>query len=321
MQLKIETRDPQHLKQLQPALKLVPELPDDSEEFLALAAGIKKAGFIRPILIDEDGRIIDDHSRNQARVARRWQLKEAPVQVCRSEDAALLRIHSLCHVRHLSKGAQIYLCVDDALEMIEQSKRDVIAWHKSQRPEGAGSVRPEGGRAPEVLTQDEICEMFKWAKRMFERAIEVKKIFQDGRKYSWNVTGGAADGEVFEGTAREWFLPKLVQAFTGGEHEDARPIGLGGIIAGYETKRKNPDPDKFNPRHADQLELFVGAFGSKAVRQFRAWNAMSADKKRVAREQIEAEAEKMRPQDAEAAAVMFAEIARIYKDAGRAKAV
>src|ERR1017187_8996424 len=215
MQLKIETRDPQHLKQLQPALKLVPELPDASEEFLALASGIKKAGFIRPILIDEDGRIIDDHSRNQARVARRWQLKAAPVQVCRSEDAALLRIHSLCHVRHLSKGAQIYLCVDDALEMIEQSKRDVIAWHKSQRPEGAGSVRPEGGRAPEVLTQDEICEMFKWAKRMFERAIEVKKIFQDGRKYSWNVTGGAADGEVFEGTAREWFLPKLVPAFSG----------------------------------------------------------------------------------------------------------
>lgn len=311
--LNLQTRDPKDLKKLHPLLRGIPALAEDSEEFLALCAGLKQAGFIQPILIDDEGNIIDDHSRHLAIAARRWQMTEVPVQVIGGKNAAAALLHSICNVRHLSKGAQIYLCVDAAKALIKQSEDALIEWHRlqRQRPEGAESSKPN------VLTLANVCDMYKWSERMFDRAIEVKKIFADTAKYWWNVKGGAEDGAQKHCTAREWFEPRLLQAFIGGEHEDNRPIGLGGIIAGYNTRQKHPNSDDFNPKKSEpQLNFFASLFTKETKRFLR----LSGEKQQAAIKLVEQAAAELPPEECEQLAATYKTMAKIYADAAKSNA-
>ena len=251
-QIKIQYRDPRHLKgRYTPALKQIPELPQDSSEFLALAAGLKKAGFIRPILVDENEQVIDDHSRSLLVAALRWgkDIPEVPVQVCCSADAPIIRIHSLAHVRHLSKSAIAYLAVPDLQPALDAARLQKLENLRK------GQQTPEGSSgAFEAKTIEELAEELGICRETLKRAIEVRKAFEDKKKYSFNVKGGERDGATVECTFQEWFEPKLLQSFIGGEHEDNRPLGLGGILAGIEAKKLNPE--KFNPKkNSAQMEL------------------------------------------------------------------
>ena len=119
-------RDPNDFKpgKFHPALKLIPELAQDSEEFLALAAAVKKCGFIRPLLVDTEGRLVDDHSRSLWRVALRWQLTAVPCLV--TPEPMLALIHSLKDVRHMTKSAIAYLL----LPVVENQVKAALAQHR-----------------------------------------------------------------------------------------------------------------------------------------------------------------------------------------------
>ena len=248
-QLNIQFRDPVHLKgKINPALKQVPELPESSEEFLALAAGVKRAGFIRPLLVDQEERVIDDHSRSLLKVALRWQLKEVPVQICSTDAAPMLIIHSLAHVRHLSKSAIAYLAVPQlqpALDAAKQRRLENLR-KGQQNPESALSA--DSG----PVTMVELAEELQIGCRMLEMAIAVRKEFESKKVYTFSAPGTAEDGT--EATFKDWYEPKLLRSFVGGEHENRRPVGLGGILAGIESKKL--DPAACTPKKGgEQMEL------------------------------------------------------------------
>ena len=249
--MKIQTRDPQHLKnKYLPALRAMPELPEDSEEFLGICAGLKAAGFTEPILINQADQVIDDHSRTLLRAALRWQLAAVPVQQCSNEEAPLLRIKRLAHYRHLSKSAIAYLAVpdlDDAFEIARAQKLE-----KLKKGQEIPVVRSADDGA---LTVDDLAAELGIGRTALFAARQVRKAFENKKKYSFNVVGGHADGADLEMTLKEWFEPRILRAFVGGEHEQNRPMGLGGILAGI-TAVKEGNKDKFNPKAKGQLDLF-----------------------------------------------------------------
>ena len=219
----IQLRDPQHLKnKYQPALRRLPELPDGSEKFLAICAGLKKTGFIRPILVDETDNVIDDHSRTLLRAALRWQLKEVPVQVRSSQDAPMVRIHSLAHVRHLSKSAIAYLAVPDLQPALEAARAHKLEMLRKGQEIPVGKSVADG-----TQTLEDLATELGISKYMLTMAVQVRKAFEDKKTYTFNVAGGAKDGACVESTLKDWYEPKILQAYVGGEHEQNRPMGLG----------------------------------------------------------------------------------------------
>ena len=249
--MKIQTRDPHHLKgKYSPALRRLPELPDNSEEFLGLAAGLKKGGFTCPILIDQDDQVIDDHSRSLLRAALRWQLKEVPVQPCSSDDAPLLRISRLAHYRHLSKAAIAYLALPDLDQAFEIARAKML--ENLRKPQQTSESTQW---TPKVETVDELAVELGIGRSTLFDARKVRAAFEDKKKYSFNVKGGPQDGAEVEMTLREWYEPRILRSFVGGEHEQNRPMGLGGILAGI-TAIKEGNRDKYNPKGKGQLSLF-----------------------------------------------------------------
>ncbi len=244
--MKIHYRDPQHLKnKYSPALRRVPELLDGSEEFKALSLGLKKVGFIRPIIIDQDDQVIDDHSRSQLRAAINYQFKEVPVQVCSSDDAPMVRLHSLAHVRHLSKSAIAYLAVPDLEEAFDLARRKKLKQIKEDSVVSSGD---------DLKTVDDLADELGIGRNLLFEARKVRAAFEDKKKYPRTIVGGKQDGEETEMTLREWYEPRMLRSFVGGEHEQNRPMGLGGILAGIAADKK-PRED-FNPKGKGQLSLF-----------------------------------------------------------------
>jgi len=258
---------------------------------------LKKAGFIRPILVDENEQVIDDHSRSLLVAALRWgkDIPEVPVQVCCSADAPIIRIHSLAHVRHLSKSAIAYLAVPDLQPALDAARLKRL----ENLRKGEDSPIVPGGDDRD-MTADDLAHELGIGRNLLFEARAVRKEFEDKKAYQFDVEGGERDGADVRMTLREYFEPKIVQAFVAGEHNE--PVSLGGIMRSLKIIRSN-DKSKYSCKNANQLELFVGTFGRKAIRQFKSWAAMTDDARRQAREQIEQEASQLKPEDCLAAAV------------------
>jgi hypothetical protein len=250
--MKIQTRDPQHLKnKYLPALRRLPELPDDSEEFKAISTDLKEVGFTCPILINPADQLIDDHSRTLLRAAINWQLVEVPVQVCSNEEAPLLRLSRLAHYRHLSKSAIAYLVVPDLDEAFEIARAKMLKQIKDNS--GVHSVHS----VHDLKTVDDLADELGIGRRLLFMAREVRKAFDDKKNYPRTIVGGKRDGEEAEMTLREWYEPRILRAFVGGEHETRRPMGLGGIMAGVKTDREG-NKGSFSSTKNGQLDLFEG---------------------------------------------------------------
>lgn len=303
----IQLRDPQHLKnKYQPALRRLPELPEGSEEFLALCAGIKKVGFIRPILVDEADNVIDDHSRTLLRAALRWQLKEVPVQVRSSQDAPMLRIHSLAHVRHLSKSAIAYLAIPDLQPALDAARAHQLE-NLRKSPENAEAYSV----GFEAKTLHELARELGISDYMLDMAIKVRKEFEDKKTYTFNVAGGAKDGACVESTLKDWYEPKILQAYVGGEHEQNRPMGLGGILAGITAVREG-DKSKFAPK-PKQGDFFADLF-TDHIHKF---NGLTEAKRAAALAVISKEAEELPAEECLAAAATLEAMAKVYKVAAK----
>jgi hypothetical protein len=265
MNPKIELRDPADLiGHYHPALRDIPELPDDSPEFLAIASGMHKCGIIQPLLVDEKGRILDDHSRTLLRCARRWQCPEVPVQVRDSADVHLLIIHSLAHRRQLTKSAIAYLACPHLDQAFNISREK--GWENLKKGQFSPGV---AAATAGPTTVENLAVLMGIERNLLFEARKVRKEFEDTRKYPRTVMGGAQDGAEAELTLREWYEPLILRSPVGGEHESNRPMGLGGVIAGIASDRlavRKGGP----PRDADrQLELFTSGLGQLLLRASR----------------------------------------------------
>ena len=318
--MKIEQRDPIEFKpgKFHPALKQIPELSQECDEFLALAATVKKTGFIRPLLVDEEGRLVDDHSRTLWRVALRWQLKAVPVQVVKSAEANLLLVHSLAHVRHMTKSAIAYLL----LPVLENEVRAALAVHREKLAKGQYmTVVASGDNSgiPEAPTLEKLCADLGFSKDMLDRARIVHAAFLDKKSYSFTVIGGAGDGSVVECTLKDWFEPKILRTPHGGEHEQNRPLGLGGVISAIEGIKATKD--KSRNETGGQMELFEKSFIKTSGSHYKYWHGMSAASRREALEKLASKADFMKPADCEGMAEFYREIAKVYAEAAKAKKV
>ena len=258
-----ELRDPADLVgHFHPALKTIPELAEESLEFLAIAGGIEKCGIIQPLLVDEQGRILDDHSRTLLRCARRWQMKSVPVQVRDSGDVHALIIHSLAHRRHFTKSALAYLAcphLGPAFAAASEKRLKNLANCQCFSKVAEGTI---GAKTVEALATDLGIE-----RRLLFEARKVHEEFEDEKKYRFLQFANPAS-DVVEMTLREYFEPRILRAPFGGEHEQHRPMGLGGVIAGIATVREEKR-GIYSPKTASQLELFSDGFDSFTGRALR----------------------------------------------------
>ena len=311
--MKIKQRDPIEFKpgKVHPALKLIPELPQESDEFLALAATVKKTGFIRPLLVDEEGRLVDDHSRSLWRVALRWQMKSVPVQLVKSEDANLLIIHSLAHVRHLSKSAIAYLAEPQLQEAIK-----IAVLHYRQNL-AKGQHFPSGPQDQTGLpTIEKMAEDLGLCRKTLDRAREVCSLFKaHPQKRDFIVEGGEQDGTVVSCTFQEWYEAKILRAFVGGEHESSRPLGLGAVIAAIQGILATKDKGRIETR--GQMELFDRSFIKASGNHYKYWHSMNSTSREYALAKLAAKAEAMKPEDRDGAAEFYREVAKVYAGASR----
>jgi hypothetical protein len=282
--LKLEYRDPAELRgHYHPALKLIPELPDESPEYLGMAAAMGRLGLCVPLRVDEQGRILDDHSRTLLRLALRWQLKQVPVTMIPDVNAPLFVISAIANHRHLSKSAIAYLAaplMNEAFELAKAKQREKLNDSRSALSALRG---PDGAQ-----TVEDLAEEISISRHLLFDARKVHELFKDKKTYPFNVRGGEEDGAVRECTLKEWFEPRILRAFAGGEHEDSRPVGLGAVIAGAASV-KEANRGKFDPKSASQLELFdsgMAAFTGRALKlpvdkmraSVSAWFAAHAEK-------------------------------------------
>lgn len=239
-------RDPAELRgHIHPALKSIPELAEDSQEFLAIAAGVGQVGVLNPLLVDEQGRILDDHSRTVLRCALRWQLREVPVQVLPDANAPMVIIHSLIHRRHLTKAACLYLTWNlygPAVEKAVEQQRIRVAKGIKKANDLQDGLSPSYAKTKEELARELGCDP-----KMFDLCAKVVKLFADPKKY-WVPHLTNPDSDPVELTLREYFEPKLLRAPIGGEHEQNRPIGFAGILAGAESIKEENKEGAFSSR-------------------------------------------------------------------------
>jgi len=262
-QIKIEHRDPADLRgHIHPTLKSIPELDEKSEEFLAIAAGIGQLGIPQPLKIDPEGRVLDDRSRTLLRCAFRWQLKSVPVEVVENTNVPLIIISGIAHQRHLTKSAIAYLTAP----LIDQAF--TAAKHKRLENLANSQCFPKVSSGDSHKTAEELATEIGIGRNLLFEARKVHELFADKKTYTFNQVGGAKDGSIVECTLREWFEPRILKAPIGGEHEQNRPLGLGGVIAGIASVKEG-NKGKFDPKGANQLELFTNGLNALAGRALK----------------------------------------------------
>ena len=272
MKLNIEHRDPVSLKgHIHPTLKSIPELSQESEEFIAMAAGVGRLGITEPLKVDAEGRILEDHSRTMLQCALRWQLTSVPVTVIPEPNVPLIIISGLAHRRHLTKAAIAYLAtplMHQAFTIAREKRLKNLANLDSALSALSSTKVP-------ASTVDDLAEEMGICRRTLFDARKVHELFADKKVYSFNVQGGAQDGTVRECTLKDWFEPRILRAPIGGEHEQNRPLGLGSVKAGIASVREG-NKEAFNPKSASQLELFDSGLNAFVGRAFK----LPADKMR-----------------------------------------
>ena len=304
-------RDPNDFKpgKFHPALKLIPELAQDSEEFLALAAAVKKCGFIRPLLVDTEGRLVDDHSRSLWRVALRWQLTAVPCLV--TPEPMLALIHSLKDVRHMTKSAIAYLL----LPVVENQVKAALAQHRENLSKGqykTFSASGGEGLVPSAPTLPKLCEELGFSEDMLDRARKVHDEFLSKTVYTFDVVGGPQDGSVKQCTLKEYFEPRILQTPVGGEHEQNRPMGLGAVMAAIAGIRATKDKGRPEKNLSRLFKKILG--GSENQLEF--WQESQS----AAVAEIERRAAQLEPKTCEQLAAMHAQMAKIYRDHSKASA-
>ena len=301
-----EYRDPKDLH-VHPALKDIPELPEF--ELKAIRAGMKEAGILSPLLIDDKNRLLDDHSRTIWTCAKAWAMKQVPVQVRAGDYAELILIHSMLHRRHLTKSAMA-LALAPKIEILH---KEMV---KNQRKALISSVSPRSGVEPKLAyqTAEDMAESFGMGRSLYFMALQLEKAFNadvdstgQPKLHSYEISGGSKDGALLQMTRRQYYTDRIFRAPTGNEHsDDTRPMGLGAALAGIEGENRTKERDKGDP---NLKRLFMKMLGG-AESQLEFWSTSQDE----ALTELENRAARLKPEKCEALAEMHARIAKIYKD-------
>lgn len=277
---KPDLRDPADLRP-HSILHHIPSPAKDAPEVCACADTIRELdGHLLPLVIDETGHLLTDDSRLRWMAARRLGLATVPVVVQSAELAPVIALNALVHRAHYTKGAIAFLAVD-MLKSAFDAGRSIRLRNLRNLKESSNVVSDDIRAA----TVEALAEKLGIHRDLLSKAREVhKKFAADRKKYPFTIEGGERDGERALLTLEEYFLPRIFRQATGGEHESARPMGLGAVIAGIAGVQNTKGTVKHT---ATQLDLFKGGLDALSKR-LTYWNELDADQKREAEPKLDA---------------------------------
>jgi hypothetical protein len=293
----ITFRDPADLAgHFHPSLKHIPPLDPASPEFKAIQAGVGQCGIVQPLIVDEHGRILTDHSRTLLACARLWALERVPVQVRDAAEAPLLLIHDLAHRRQLTKSAIAYLAYP-LLKPAWEGAREKM--EKGQF--GAKKADFTGVHSMHSRNIEEFAIELGISRRLLFEAKEVHELFdKDNESYPFEREGGATDGAQETLTLREYFEPKIFRAPIGGEHEQNRPMGLNGVLSGIKFLfKKSKSHRGGRPEEEErQLKLFSKILDDE-LNRWRYWAEFDESVQQMHWEKVRVKLKTMDPDDCE----------------------
>lgn len=280
-QIKIEQRDPAHLKPLAVVKTMVRWAPD-STEFAAFKEDIKENGIKHPIQITSDDQVVDGWTRVLA--ARAWGDKflTVPCVVVSEHEALEIVLRELVLRRNLTKGQQAYVTwpfLEDV--RLERKARGKVFLQINQQ-NLVGTLN--------VLTRKKLET--DWTKLL---GVSDTTMDQAGRLHGWF--------EKDEDLRAEW-EPKILNM--------DKPESLGGVIAGIGGKEATDGKARGS---ISQPELFRTMVGGGA-NQAEFWQ----DHRQAALEILQKKTAKLKADKCEALAAMHADIAKFYRDEAKAKA-
>lgn len=294
------TRDPAELRP-HAILAGIPEPAPDSPELSAAADTVRERGRVAlPIVIDESGAILTDDSRLRWMAARRMQLREVAVTVEPASMAPFVALAGLVGRAHYTKSALAYLAVPMLKPAFDAAR---LARAENLKNAGKSSIVHSVHRQ----TVEEFAEALGVSRRFLFHARQVRAEFErDAKPYRFVIEGGAQDGEAVFLSLQEYFEPRILRPAIGGEHENHRPLGLGAVIAGIASIRKNKGGEKVN---ATQLELFAKGLEGLGKR-WAYWSDLDDAQRRQLRPALQEWARSM-PED------LFEEIQKARRAAAR----
>ena len=285
----IEWRDPATLR-VHPVAKTLHDLADDDARFLTIVVSMERTGFAadKPVTIDEQCRILD--GRHRWRAAKRLQLQRIPCVVRSETEAATIILDSIACRKHYTKSAVAFECyplVKGAHEEARSRRLEML--RKGQQipvVDGIGYGTTVNGLALQIG----IC------RDLFMQASKVHALFAKDPDYAAQM------------------LPRIFGEPVGGEHADARPVGLGAVLAGYKGKQvdKGGPPDDAK----SQLELFTKTV-EDGITRWDYWKGLSDHDKAQHWGKVRKAALALQHDRATAMADYYTKLATVFRDAAK----
>jgi hypothetical protein len=253
------TRNPlKDLARSHTAAAALPVFDESDPRFEAVLADVRARGIVQPLTIDSENRVV--LGVNHWRAARALHLDEVPCLVARDGDITSLIIADLMHRAHLTKSARAYLIYPLLKEAHEEARQRAIAnLKKGKTP----NVSPSGTGCRTAKNIQELAAQIGVSERFFREAAEVHRIFESDEVYK---------------TLME---PRIIAEPIGGEHEAARPVGLGAVIAGH-AGRRNKGKSRLP---ANQIRLLRKSVAS-LIGRFSDWSQFDKSARAAALEEI-----------------------------------
>jgi len=232
--MKLETRDPASLRPLH-ILKTIPaaELADDAPRFHSLCDDtLERRGLAEPLKITAEGHLVDLDSWDRWKAARAAQLATVPCLIIDADRVFGTFVSALAQRRHYTRSALAYVLYPALKEAHQESK----ARRAKNLKTGQNSRSATQWRIGK--TADDLADEIGIGRALFQYAARVHDLFEKDAKYKGLME------------------PRILAEPIGGEHETARPVGLGAVIAGYPGWKKTKGEERID--HEADVLFFRG---------------------------------------------------------------
>jgi ParB-like chromosome segregation protein Spo0J len=163
-----------------PSLQVMPDL--NEEEYAALRYDIERHGVMVPIVVDQHGRILDGHHRDQIATELGIEAPREVRHVADDGEAYELALTLNMARRHLNREQKRAL-IRSEIERIPDASDREIAWRTASSPSTVGAVRRRVSNLDTPLS-DEDREELADAEARIERANE---IVEEARARRWEL--------------------------------------------------------------------------------------------------------------------------------------
>lgn len=235
----------------------IPAPDTGSPSWQAMLDSIAEHGVMQPLIITEDGRIMDGGWRWRA--ATQVHLDSVPCTVAPDTDAAFFITHTILHRKLMSRGAAVYLVIKFDTDLVEAAKvRSLKNLKKGQVSPTPSNL--ESGKISVICRRlgvsDETYIQAKKVHAIFDANPELRDKYEpkllSGEFNLWNVTsacGGTIGTEKFKGTSPKDFARS--------------PLRLFAEVYGTFTKRMSYWAN-FTPAEKSETERLISASFSAA---------------------------------------------------------